>query len=188
MATVTRRIAALLLIAALSLRASSAPASASVAAGEYQIKAAYLHHFAQFVEWPQSVLAPGAPIVIGLIGDDPFGRAIDDVIAGRRANGHPIVIRRLRWNDSVGGCQMIFISSSELQHLGAVLDSVRGMAVLTVADIDRFASRGGMIELVTLENRVRFDINADAAAEAHLRISSKLLQVARVLRGTAEER
>lgn len=183
-----RRGATIFLLALVALLASSAPVSGQVAAGEYQIKAAYLHHFAQFVEWPQSVLPPGAPIVIGLVGQDPFGRAIDEVIAGKHANGHPLVVRRLRWNDDLTSCHVLFVSSSELQHIGAILDATRGFSVLTVADVDRFAMRGGMIELMTVENRVHFDINAGAAAEAHLRISSKLLGIARAIRSTAEGR
>lgn len=160
------------------------PVRAEIVAGEFQIKAAFLQHFAQFVEWPQNILSPNAPLVIALVGDDPFGRAIDDVIAGKHANGHPIVIRRLRWNDSFAGCHIVYVSSSELEHLGTILDAARVYSILTVADLDRFAQRGGMIELVTTENRIRFDINPNAASDAHLKISSKLLQVAREIRGT----
>jgi hypothetical protein len=184
-AAVNRCSAALLLAALIAAHAGSAPAASDITAGEYQIKAAYLHHFAQFVEWPQSVLPPGAPIVIGLVGDDPFGRAIDE-IAGKHANGHPLVIRHLRWNDPLGSCQMIFISSSELDHLGAILLAVRGFSLLTVADVDNFTERGGMIELMTVQHRVLFDINTEAAAEGHMKISSKLLQIARAVRGTTE--
>lgn len=169
----------LLIVGSLAL-----PVRAQNVAGEYQIKAAFLQHFAQFVEWPQNVLSPNAPLVIALVGDDPFGRAIDDVIAGKHANGHPIVIRRLRWNDSFAGCHMVYVSSSELQHLGTILDAARVYSILTVADLDRFAEHGGMIELLTAQNRVRFDINPNAASDAHLKISSKLLQVAHAIHGT----
>ncbi len=189
MASLNRRCgAAILLLVLVALHGNSAPVSDQVAAGEYQIKAAYLRHFAQFVEWPQNVLSPGAPIVIGLVGQDPFGRAIDEVIAGKHANGHPLVVRHLRWNDDLTSCHVLFVSSSELQHLGAILDATRGFSVLTVADVDGFAMRGGMIELMTVENRVHFDINTSAATEAHLRISSKLLGIARAIRSTAEAR
>jgi hypothetical protein len=174
----------LAVIVLLASPALGAPPSGEVAAGEYQIKAAFLQHFAQFVEWPANALPPNAPLVIGLVGDDPFGRAIDDVIGGKRANGHLILLRRLRWNDSFSGCHIVYISSAELQHLGAVLEAVRATSTLTVADIDRFVERGGMIEMVMAQNRVRFDINPGAAAEAHLKISSKLLQVAREIRET----
>jgi hypothetical protein len=187
MAAMRRRAIALLLLA-IAFQAGGAPATGEMAAGEYQIKAAFLHHFAQFVEWPAVALPPGAPIVIGLVGDDPFGRTIDDVVAGKRANGHPIVIRHMRWNDPFGACQIVFIGSSELPHLAAILDATRGFSILTIADFDRFTERGGMIELITVDHRVRFDVNPSAAAEAHLRISSKLLQVAHAIRSTLEAR
>lgn len=183
-----RRRAVAILLALLGLLAGPAGAAGDVSAGEYQIKAAYLHHFAQFVEWPQSTLPAGAPIVIGLIGEDPFGRAIDEVIAGKRANGHPLIVRRLRWNDPLSSCHVLFVSSSELEHLGAILAATRGFSVLTVSDVDGFAIHGGMIELTTVRNRIDFDINTGAAAEAHLRISSKLLKIARAIRSTAEDR
>jgi len=157
-------------------------ASAQLAAGEYQIKAAFLHHFASFVDWPADAMPASAPIVIGLIGDDPFGHAIDDVITAKSVvNGHRVSVRRLRWNDPIANCQIVFISSSELEHLDAILEELKERSVLTVADLDGFAQRGGIIELRTSSGRVKFDINTSAAAAAHLKISSKLLQVARVV-------
>jgi len=183
-----RRQAIALLLLAIALHARGAPAAGEMAAGEYQIKAAFLHHFAQFVDWPAAALPPGAPIVIGLVGEDPFGRTLDDVVAGKHANGHPIVIRHMRWNDPFGACQIVFIGSSELPHLAAILDATRGFSILTIADFDRFTERGGMIELITVDHRVQFDVNPSAAAEAHLRISSKLLQVAHAIRSTVEAR
>ena len=157
-------------------------AHAQLSAGEYQIKAAFLHHFARFVEWPAEVLPPNAPIVIGLIGDDPFGHVIDDVIRhDARVNGHPIVVKRLRWNDTLPMCHIVFISSSEIEHLEEIFASLRGFSVLTVGDIDRFAQRGGMIELITNDGHVRFDINSAHSAAVRLRISSKLLQLAHVV-------
>lgn len=184
MEALTRGVVALALVVLLASQASGAPPAGEVSAGEYQIKAAFLQHFAQFVEWPLNVLPINAPLVIALVGNDPFGRAIDDVIAGKHANGHPIIIRRLRWNDSFAGCHIVYVGSSELQHLGTILDAARVYSILTVADLDRFADHGGMIGLVMAQNRVRFDINPNAASDAHLKISSKLLQVAREIRGT----
>ena len=184
METLTRGAVALAVVVLLTSHAFNAAPAGDVLAGEYQIKAAFLQHFAQFVQWPLNVLPINAPLVIALVGDDSFGRAIDDVIGGKYASGHPIVIRRLRWNDSFAGCHIVYIGSSELQHLGTILDAARVYSILTVADLDRFAQRGGMIELVTAQNRVRFDINPNAASDAHLKISSKLLQVAREIRGT----
>jgi hypothetical protein len=157
-------------------------------AGEYETKAAYLYRFAQFVEWPGSVLAPGAAIVIGVVGDDAFGRAADEAIGRKYANGHPLLIRRLRWIDAPVGCHIIYISASEAGHLRGILDATRGRSVLTVSEVETFAQRGGVIELQAVENRIEFEVNTEAAHEGHLIISSKLLQIARGLRSTTEER
>ena len=169
---------------AIAMLLAAITARAQIAAGEYQIKAAFLHHFAKFIDWPPDALPAGAPVVIGLIGNDPFGRAIDDVINNDSVvDGHRLVVRRLRWNDAAANCQIVFISSSEIDHLDNILDSLRGRSVLTVGDVDRFAQRGGMIELRTVANRVRFDINSGVADTAHLKISSKLLQLAQTVYG-----
>lgn len=157
-------------------------------AGEYQVKAAFLPNFARYVDWPAaSMPEAGSPLIIGIVGDDPFGGILDGFLRGTLANGHPIQLQRLRWNDSLNGCQLIFISSSEVEHLPAILRSLNGSSVLTVSDIERFSLSGGVIELRMVGNRVRFDINLAAADEAHLKVSSKLLNVARAViarRGT----
>lgn len=146
----------------------------------------HLLHFPQFVEWPDGVLPPGAPIVIGIVGDDPFGRTIDEMTALRRTKDHPFVVRRLQWNEDLTKCHLIFISSSETEHIDAILAATHGSSILTIACVDRFATRGGMIELFPVQDGIDFDVNAGAAALAHLRISSKLLQLAHAIRGTAE--
>lgn len=155
-------------------------------AGVLFLLLSHLLHFAQFVAWPERALPPGAPIVIGIIGEDPFGPTLDGVAAGRRANGHPFVVRRLQWNDVLTSCHMIYISASETDHVDAILAATRGSSILTVACADRFAARGGMIQLLPVQDGLDFDINTEAAAEAHLEISSKLLRIARALRSTVE--
>lgn len=151
-------------------------------ADEYQVKAAFLPNFARYVEWPATSLSEaGSPLIIGVVGDDPFGGVLDGVLRGTVANGHPIQLQHLHWNDSLNGCQLLFISSSEVNHLPAILQSLNGSSVLTVSDIERFSLSGGMIELRMVGSRVRFDINLTAADEAHLKVSSKLLNVARAV-------
>jgi hypothetical protein len=147
-----------------------------------------LLHFAQLVEWPDRVLPAGAPIVIGIVGEDPFGHTIDEMTACMRANGHPFAVRRLQWNDVLTNCQVVYISNSEIEHVDAILAATRGSSVLTVACVDRFAARGGMIEVLPVQGGFDFDVNPAAAAEAHLEMSSKLLQLARSVRGTGEGR
>ncbi len=175
-----RRLAVLVLTTACFLIANLA--FGQEAAGEYQVKAAFLPNFARYVEWPAVAMpSAGSPLVIGIVGDDPFGGSLDAFLKGVVANGHPISLKHFRSSDSLTGCHLVFISASEGSHVAAILQGLSGASVLTVSDIDRFSLSGGMIELRMVGNRVRFDINRDAADEAHLKISSKLLAVARAV-------
>ncbi|MCU1246411.1 MAG: hypothetical protein JWN02_2321 [Acidobacteria bacterium] len=170
---------ALALAALVTAGLSARDAGAQPAAGEYQVKAAYLLNFARFVEWPTEVLPASSPLNIAIIGDDPFGDALDQQQRGNSANGHPIQLRHKRWDDSLTPYQIVFISSSEEAHLPEILRFLGQRSVLTVSDIERFALRGGVIEFRTVGNRVRFDINRSNGIAAQLNISSKLLNVAR---------
>ncbi len=150
-----------------------------VIADEYQIKAAFLLNFARFVEWPPAALgSPGTPLVIGIIGDDPFGEALRQGIYQQSVDGHPLEVRHLRWTDSFDCCRLLFIAASEVSHTGEILKAVSGAGRLTVADFDSFARRGGMIEFRTINHRVRFDVNTVVASGSGVRISSKLLTLA----------
>ena len=180
----SRLVVCVMLAAGLSARS----ARAQPAADEYQVKAAYLLNFARFVEWPAAVLPASAPLDIGIVGDDPFGVALEEVLRGKSANGHPIRLRHLHWNDVLTSCQIIFVSTSEEGHLPQILRYLGQDSVLTVSDIDRFSLRGGAIEFRMVGNRVRFDINRQPAIAARLSISSKLLGVARAIHeGRAEK-
>jgi len=168
----------LAVIAGLSVR----NATAQPVADQYQVKAAYLLNFARFVEWPADVLPPSSPLIIGVVGDNPLDGALEEVLRGKSANGHPMQLRRLRWDDvSLTTCQIVFISNSDEAHLPQILRFLAGTSALTVSDIDRFSLRGGIIEFRMVGNRVRFDINRNAAVAARIDISSKLLSVARAL-------
>jgi hypothetical protein len=157
-------------------------------ADEYQVKAAYLLNFARFVEWPVDSLPATSPLEIGIVGDNPFGLALEEVLRGKSANGHPIHLRHLHWDDVLTSCQIIFISTSEERHLPDILRYLGQNSVLTVSDIDRFSLRGGVIEFRMVGNRVRFDINREPAIAARLSISSKLLSVARAIHEGSEPR
>jgi hypothetical protein len=173
----SRLFVCVVLAAGLSARSVRAQSDAD----EYQVKAAYLLNFARFVEWPAGVLPAGSPLDIGIVGDNPFGVALEEVLRGKSANGHPIQLRHLHWNDALTSCQIIFISTSEEAHLPDILRNLGQNSVLTVSDIDRFSLRGGVIEFRMVGNRVRFDINREPAIAARLSISSKLLSVARAI-------
>jgi uncharacterized protein DUF4154 len=149
---------------------------------EYEVKAAFLFNFTKFVEWPDgSFNDPHAPIVIGIIGDDPFGESLIRIVGGQKAQGRAIVIIRYRRGDDLRRCHILFISASERQHSAQIVASLRDASVLTVSDIDGFAEAGGAMQFVMQESRVRFVVNLDAATQSKLRVSAKLLVLARVI-------
>jgi hypothetical protein len=149
---------------------------------EYQVKAAYLFNFGQFVEWPaQSATAPDTPFVIGVVGKDPFGQILDDVVQGESLGGRLLVVRRFRNAREISDCQILFIARSEQDRLDETLQALRGRHVLTVTDIEGAEQRGAMIVLFNENNRVRMRINLAAARASNLVISSKLLRPAEVV-------
>jgi hypothetical protein len=152
-------------------------------ANEYEVKAAFLYNFARFVEWPNSVSPdPNGPLVIAILGRDPFGAEIDRAIEGKTVNGRRLVIKRFSSLETYEQCHILFVSSSERGNLPRILAAVRTSSVLTVSETDRFAQIGGIINFITIENRIRFEINQAAAARVGLKISSKLLSLGRVVR------
>jgi hypothetical protein len=151
---------------------------------EYQVKAAYLVNFLKFVDWPEDAFGdPLAPIVIGVVGDDPFGVALPEVVVGKTVQGRDLVIRIYHTGEDLRGAHLLFISASERKRLPTILSALRGSSVLTVGDTEGFLESGGMIEFVPENNRVRFAINVEAANRAHLKMSSKLLSLAKVVKG-----
>jgi hypothetical protein len=153
------------------------------AAREYEVKAAFLYNFTKFVEWPAASFAtPASPILVGIVGEDPFGETLDQTLRGETARGRAFEVRRFRAEDDFTGCHVLFVSRSESRQLETILRRVEGRAVLTVSEEAEFARRGGMIELVVLEQCVRFEINLSALEKAGLKASSKLLAVACAVR------
>ena len=157
---------------------------------EYQIKAAFLYNFAKFVDWPAKAL-PGAStsITLCILGEDPFGTDLEQILDGKTVNGKSIVIKRFRGIRGLEGCHILFISSSERHHLPEILGALRGASMLTVGETERFAKLGGIINFTIEENKVRFEINVDAAERAGLKISSRLLKLGKVIwdRNTREK-
>ncbi len=180
-----RRLRALLLagITALMLAPPSVDSSSERdPLAEYPVKAAFLYHFVEFVEWPRTRHPEPATVTIGVLGRDPFGEVLDNAILNKIMAGRTLTIRRFATVEALEPCEILFISSSEMSRLPQVLLRLRGAAVLTVGEADRFAQRGGMIGFVLENNRVRLDINRAAAESAGLRVSSKLLAVARMVK------
>ena len=169
-------VASTLLLSGPSLAAQAARAS------EYQVKAVFLFNFAQFVDWPASAFPDStAPLVIGVLGDDPFGPYLDETVRGETVRGRPLQIRRYRKIEDIGICHILFVSPSEESRLEDVLANLKHRAILTVGDGAGFAQRGGMIRFVWERNKIRMRINVAAAEAAQLTISSKLLRAADIV-------
>ncbi len=146
---------------------------------EYEVKAAYLYNFGRFVRWPANARGNGkAYFPICVLGQDPFGRALDATIGGQSIDGKNVVARRILTPADALGCRVLFISSSEDGELKNVLSALDGTSVLTVSDMPQFTRRGGMICLITQHNRIRFEVNLAAAERVGLMLSSQLLKLA----------
>jgi hypothetical protein len=146
---------------------------------QYRVKAAFLRNFGRFVEWPAQSLPARGVLIIGFVGDDRFGDVLEEELRFKAAGGHPIRLRRLRWNQQLTTCHILFVSASESAHLQSILQEVAKESVLTVSDLGGFAQVGGMIELIAGGNRLQFDINRQTALNARLKIDTKLLSAAR---------
>lgn len=153
---------------------------------EYQVKAAYLYNFSRFVEWPSQ---PGNDrkdaFAICVLGKDPFGPALDAALAGEVRAGQNLTARRVSNLQDALTCRILFISDSEEDRLKEILTAMNKASVLTVSDIPRFSERGGMIEFVLKDDKVRFDVNLASAMDAGLTVSSDLLKVALTVRRSA---
>jgi hypothetical protein len=150
---------------------------------EYQVKAAFIYKFATYIRWPANAgTGVTTPFVIGIIGKDPFGSALREVVRGERVQGRSILTKSLGRIEEALRCDVVFVSSSERGNLRQIIASLQGAPVLTVGDMDQFAEMGGMINLVTTEDRkIRFDINRGSIDRAGLKATSQLLRLARIV-------
>lgn len=173
---------ALILAALLSFAGAPVDWAQAVPPGEYQLKAAFLFNFAKFIDWPPASFAnPQSPFTICILGADPFGRAMDDALQGKMIGDRPVAVERIRNLADARRCQIVFISSSEKRQLREILNGLRGTSALVVGETEGFAAAGGVIQFALEENRVHFLINTDAADRAGVKVSSKLLSLARVV-------
>jgi hypothetical protein len=172
--------------------ASNANSQTSDISSEYLIKAGFIYNFAQLVQWPSAAFAQtDSPIVIGILGTDPFGATIDRVIENKKLDGRSVVIKRLKWSKELKDlkdCNILFIGSSEKDHLSEVINTVKWLPILTIGETPGFATRGGIINLTLEGNKVRFEVNVEAAKQANLNISSRLLALARIVPQPADGR
>ena len=176
------RAIAILALTLLPGTASLAAETKSKLTREYDLKAAFLFNFAQFVEWPPEAFPDEhVPFVIGVLGQDPFGRSLDEIVANETVRDRQIVVRRCRSLQEAATCHILFISRSETPRLNDILEFLDGKSVLTVGEAEGFSARGGMINLVVVQNKLQVKINLLAAKTAKLTISSTLLRQAEIV-------
>ncbi len=157
---------------------------AQPAATEYEVKAAYLLNFGKFVAWPSpEIRARRDAFEICVLGDDPFGPLLDATVRGEKINASPVVARRVKRAQDAATCRILFVSRSEEKQVRSTLAGLARSGVLTVSDMPDFLERGGAIQFVLKNNRVRFEVDLDNARASGLALSSELLKVASAVHG-----
>lgn len=150
---------------------------------EYHVKAAFLFNFAKFVEWPTQTFKTAAdPIVICVLGQNPFGNALEETIRGKSVGGRTFSVREISDTQRPWGCQILFVNSSEGKQFRSVIGRIKGAGVLSVGEAEGFTADGGVINLRVERGNVRLEINVAAAEYTEIHISSKLLSLAQIVR------
>ena len=151
---------------------------------EYELKAVFLWRLTQFTEWPANAFAtPESPIVIGILGENPFGKAVELAVRGETAHGRPLVVQYYRRWQEIGTCHVLFISTSEAGRVSKIISGLGNRrSILLVSEIENFArSSGGMVRFITEQDKVRLRVNMPAVAAAHLTLDARLLRAAEVI-------
>jgi len=179
---IAARIGCVFCVSLLLAAATKVAGAQDYQASEYEIKAAYLLNFPNFVEWPGNPNSdPQKPITVCLLGQDPLGSTLSRMMADRLSRGKSLLLRRVLRTEAVSDCQILYISPSEARFIPQILKSLGNASVLTVGETGQFAEQGGMIQLVLVDKEIRFKINPSAASQAGLKISSKLLALAEIV-------
>jgi hypothetical protein len=148
---------------------------------EYQLKAVFLYNFTQFVEWPtNSFTSDQSPMIIGILGTDPFGSYLEETIAGEKINGHPLRIQHYNTVEEIGACQVLFINVADKVKREQIIAKLKGRNILTVSDSPDFLLQGGMIRFFTRQDKIKLQVNLEEAKTANLVISSKLLRLVEI--------
>ena len=167
--------------AACALVASTTGQLAFAEVTDIQVKVAFLYNFAKYTKWPPDTDPQPDVFPIAILGTDPFGAALDDMLQGKTVGESKVVVRRITRPEDVEDARILYISESEADELPRILKRLERAPVLTVGEMSRFAERGGVVQLKTEGNRVRLEINLGAAERARLKISSELLKLARIV-------
>lgn len=167
---------------ALMVGSACAQAEGDATVAEYQIKAAFLLKFLDFVDWPPAAIERAdGPFVIGVLGSKTLGDALDRIAAGRRVNGHPVHVRVVSHDESAAGLQMLFVGHAENSRLAGFASATDGQPLLLVAEFESALAQGAMINFIVVDDKVRFDVSLRAAERGGLKISARLLAVARTV-------
>ena len=150
-------------------------------ASESAVKAAFLYNFAKFSEWPSSVLAPGQRLSLCVMGDSAVADALEQIIRGHAVEGHELTAQVVKPGSPIRSCHLLFVGGVDAEGTMRLLESLKGLAVLTVGDDSRFIELGGIIQLIVEDGRMRFAVNITSARRAHVVLSSKLVSLARVI-------
>jgi YfiR/HmsC-like len=173
----------LTLVAALLLALTQEkPMLGQAGLSEDQIKAGFLLNFIRFVEWPEGTYAAtSTPVVACIVGDSSMSILLTEAVAGKQVGGHPVHVELTKPTDDLRTCNLVFIGAKDERNASRVLDALKGVSALTVGAFPGFAKSGGMFNFYTEENRVKLEINLDAATHANLKISAKLISVSRLV-------
>jgi len=170
----------------LSALFAGARAHAQSSSDEAQIKAAFVYNFLKFVDWPAEAFhTPQDPFVVAIVGESDTADATERFLGAKLVGTRPIVVRRLKWDQSLTGVHAVFIAERDAKRQHHVFEAATAASVLSIGEGEDFASRGGVIGLLIDDRKVRFDIDTDAAQSAGLRVSSKLLALTRVVHSSA---
>lgn len=151
---------------------------------EYAVKAAFLFHFAQFVEWPEGTFQnANSPVVYCTVGEDPFHGALDETLKGKTIDARTFLVKHLKDGSEAQGCHVAFIGKAGKRRVTDELASLGTNPVLTIGETEQFVKDNGMIAFCVEENKIRFDINLKAAERANLKISARLLALAKTVIG-----
>ena len=149
---------------------------------EYQLKGAFLFNFAKFIDWPAAAFANNqSPLTLCILGRDPFGRDLDETVQGQSMGNRAFSVRRIGQAPRDHSCQILFVSLSESSRFEQIVNAVRNLPILTVGEDQEFIRASGMIGFVVEDNKIRFEINLDVAERAGIKLSSKLLKLAKTV-------
>jgi hypothetical protein len=161
----------------------SPAAQANAPSREYQVKAAFIYNFTQFIEWPDKSFSDArSPLVVAVVGADPFGGLLENTFAGKTIANRTVAIKYFARTEDIGACHVLFVPPNEAGNLSEGLKRLDGQAVLLIGENDSFTADGGSIRFYTENNKIRFEVNLDATRAAGLKLSSKLLQLAKIFK------